>query len=193
MCVWDGAICWSYIEWFQVEIDLFIYWCNLCRVQVSFLLTLATNYQRIKNSQELTEYRNAVDLELTDTTMLESRKHYDWETVEVRYDRTARNAWRYLQTEKLHYDHTADTFPDSCSLKNFILFNHVDSGFRSFTYANVITMRLFLSKKLFKTFKGNNCGTSGDYQWQHSNILLRKYFIRKLLLYIQDCAVLIVD
>jgi hypothetical protein len=45
--------------------------------QVSFLITLATNYQRIKTSQELTEFRNAVDLELTDTTMIESRKHYD--------------------------------------------------------------------------------------------------------------------
>ncbi|ELU01175.1 hypothetical protein CAPTEDRAFT_228771 [Capitella teleta] len=44
---------------------------------VSFLITMATNYQRIKTSQELTEYRNAVDLELTDTTMIESRKHYD--------------------------------------------------------------------------------------------------------------------
>lgn len=72
-----------------------IYWVSTFELkvlffapQVSYLITLATNYQRIKTSQELTEYRTAVDLEMTDTTILESRRHYDWssEVMEINFN-----------------------------------------------------------------------------------------------------------
>lgn len=45
---------------------------------VTFMITLSSNYNRIKISRELTEYRQAADLEMTDTTILEgrSRKAY---------------------------------------------------------------------------------------------------------------------
>lgn len=37
--------------------------------QIAFLLTLTVNYQKIKMSKELTEYRDAVDLELESSTV----------------------------------------------------------------------------------------------------------------------------
>ncbi len=58
----------------------------LCLFQVTFLITLSSNYNRIKISRELTEYRHAADLEMTDTTVLEpSRKAY-WGVAMVTQD-----------------------------------------------------------------------------------------------------------
>jgi len=37
---------------------------------VMFMIIMATNYQRIKSSKEITEYRNAVDMELSDSRAL---------------------------------------------------------------------------------------------------------------------------
>ena len=39
------------------------------KLQVGFLVTLTANYDKIKTSKELTEYRHAADLELTETTI----------------------------------------------------------------------------------------------------------------------------
>lgn len=38
--------------------------------QVMFMIVMATNYQRIKSSKEITEYRDAVDMELSDSRAL---------------------------------------------------------------------------------------------------------------------------
>ena len=35
-------------------------------LQIMFMIAMAANYQRIKMSKEITDYRDAVDLELSD-------------------------------------------------------------------------------------------------------------------------------
>ena len=50
--------------------------------QIFYLMILSTNYSRIKSSKELTEYRDAVDLETRDYEMsvISNKKALDSET-----------------------------------------------------------------------------------------------------------------
>ena len=45
---------------------LFIYFVIYFSLQLNFLINLSSNYQKIKLSKEITEYRAAVDIEMSE-------------------------------------------------------------------------------------------------------------------------------
>ena len=52
---------------------------NICvfLFQISFLISMTVNYNRIKVSRELTEYRNAVELQDADSTVMANSRFKD--------------------------------------------------------------------------------------------------------------------
>lgn len=61
-----------YLEKYRMQLM-----CVFLHFQILFLLSLGSNYQRIMVSKELTEYREAVNIELQDSAVLSNARSFE--------------------------------------------------------------------------------------------------------------------